>query len=44
MLVNTSQQMDTWKKYFSPEIENPDMLGLLINMFNIGSILSFFIT
>jgi hypothetical protein len=44
MLVNTSQQMDSWEAYFSPEIKDANMLGLLINMFNIGSILSFFIT
>jgi len=52
MLVNTSQQMDRWKWFFFPESRNGDkgdlvadsMLGILVNMFNIGSILSFFIT
>ena len=43
MLLNTSQQMDTWKSFF-PEHENANKLGILINMYNIGSILSFFIT
>lgn len=44
MLVNTSQQLDYWTEFFSPEIEDENWLGLLINMFNIGSIVSFFIT
>lgn len=43
MMVNTSQQMDRWKEYF-PEHENASKLGILINMYNIGSIVSFFIT
>ncbi|KAI8686617.1 hypothetical protein NCS56_00322000 [Fusarium sp. Ph1] len=43
MMVNTSQQMDRWKEYF-PEHENESKLGILINMYNIGSIVSFFIT
>ncbi|KAF5025770.1 hypothetical protein F66182_2103 [Fusarium sp. NRRL 66182] len=43
MMVNTSQQMDRWKDYF-PEHENESKLGILINMYNIGSIVSFFIT
>lgn len=42
MLVNTSQQMDRWKSYF-PEHNNANKLGILINMYNIGSITSFFI-
>jgi len=42
MMVNTSQQMDLWKEYF-PEHENEEKLGILINMYNIGSIISFFI-
>lgn len=42
MMVNTSQQMDIWKEYF-PENEDPNKLGILINMYNIGSIISFFI-
>lgn len=52
MLVNTSQQIDRWKEYFPRTQLGPDnaqevadsWLGLLVNMFNIGSILSFFIT
>lgn len=43
MMVNTSQQMDKWKEYF-PEYDNENKLGILINMYNIGSIVSFFIT
>lgn len=52
MLVNTSQQIDRWKQYFpktqvgngnSQEVAD-SWLGLLVNMFNIGSILSFFLT
>jgi hypothetical protein len=48
MLVNTSQQISLWANEF-PEIDanNPigtQYLGLLVNMFNIGSIISFFIT
>jgi hypothetical protein len=48
MLVNTSQQIKRWGEFF-PEA-NPDnamgtqYLGLLVNMFSIGSIISFFIT
>lgn len=42
MMVNTSQQMDRWKEYF-PEHKNDSKLGILINMYNIGSIISFFI-
>lgn len=42
MMVNTSQQMDKWKSYF-PEVENDNKLGILINMYSIGSIVSFFI-
>lgn len=41
MMVNTSQQMDNWKAYF-PEVLNSSKLGILINMYNIGSIVSFF--
>lgn len=44
MLINTSQQIDRWEEYFSPEIEDANYLGIMINMFNIGSIISFFIT
>ncbi|KAL7621793.1 hypothetical protein AAE478_007292 [Parahypoxylon ruwenzoriense] len=52
MLVNTSQQIDRWKQYFPRTQLGPNnsqevadsWLGLLVNMFNIGSILSFFLT
>ena len=30
--------------FFSPHVKDPNWLGLLTNMFSIGSILSFFIT
>lgn len=43
MLINTSQQIALWGEYF-PEINDSNKLGILINMFNIGSIVSFFIT
>jgi hypothetical protein len=43
MLINTSQQIALWGDYF-PEHNNANKLGILINMFNIGSIISFFIT
>jgi MFS family permease len=43
MLVNTSQQMDLWKEFF-PEVVDTNKLGILINMYNIGSIVSYFIT
>lgn len=42
MMVNTSQQMDKWVEYF-PEVHDTNKLGILINMYNIGSIVSFFI-
>jgi sugar porter (SP) family MFS transporter len=42
MLVNTSQQIKRWEQFF-PEVENENKLGILINMYNIGSILSFFV-
>ncbi|KAH7323059.1 general substrate transporter [Stachybotrys elegans] len=42
MLVNTSQQIDAWGEYF-PRVSNNHYLGILINMYNIGSIISFFI-
>ncbi|RYP03308.1 hypothetical protein DL764_005234 [Monosporascus ibericus] len=46
MLVNTSQQIDRWKEYFPMTQEGPDnpqeiadsWLGLMVNLFNIGSI------
>lgn len=44
MLVNTSQMMDNWTAFFSPKVKESNWLGLLVNMFNIGSIISFFIT
>ncbi|KAJ9144213.1 Hexose transporter [Pleurostoma richardsiae] len=44
MLVNTSQLIDPWKKFFGNNVVNDNKLGILINMFNIGSIISFFIT
>ena len=43
MLINTSQQIDLWGKFF-PETNDANKLGILINMFNIGSIISFFFT
>ncbi|KAK7418784.1 hypothetical protein QQZ08_011107 [Neonectria magnoliae] len=42
MMVNTSQQMKKWEEYF-PEHADNNKLGILINMYNIGSIVSFFI-
>ncbi|KAK6084375.1 MFS hexose transporter [Seiridium cupressi] len=48
MLVNTSQQIELWGKFFPEADPNNAMgtqyLGLLVNMFNIGSIVSYFIT
>ena len=53
MLVNTSQQIDAWNYFFFPELrDNPNLkdpvldskLAILVNMFNIGSIVSFLIT
>ncbi|TGJ88557.1 hypothetical protein E0Z10_g164 [Xylaria hypoxylon] len=52
MLVNTSQQIDRWKAFFprtqvgpnNPQAVADSWLGLLVNIFNIGSVLSFFIT
>ncbi len=53
MLVNISQHIRAWNWYFFPELkENPDLvdpildsrLGILVNMFNIGSVISFFLT
>jgi MFS family permease len=40
-LVNTSQQMDAWTG-FLPETKDENKLGILINMFNIGSIIAYF--
>lgn len=44
MLVNTSQLMNSWTTFFSPQVLENNWLGLLVNMFNIGSIVSIFIT
>lgn len=54
MLANTCQQMDLFKIYFSNVFsfnveteeweQDENLLGIMINMFNIGSIVSFFIT
>lgn len=53
MLVNTSQQIDAWNHFFFPEFQDDEKvadpalnskLAILVNMFNIGSIVSFFIT
>lgn len=41
MLQNTSQQMDSWKAFF-PEHADANKLGILINMYNVGCIASFF--
>lgn len=43
-LINTSQQIELWQDFFGPDIANNNKLGILVNMFNIGSIASFFIT
>jgi hypothetical protein len=43
MLINTSQQIARWRQFF-PETAENNYLGLMVNMFNIGSICSFFIT
>lgn len=43
MLINTSQQIDKWGEYF-PEVADTNKLGILINMYNIGSIVSYFVT
>lgn len=42
MLQNTSQQMDAWKAYF-PEHRDANKLGILINMYSVGSITSFLV-
>lgn len=44
-LINTSQQIQQWEDFFGPEINGDNnKLGILVNMFNIGSIASFVIT
>ncbi|VUC36516.1 unnamed protein product [Clonostachys rosea] len=42
MMVNTSQQMDKWKQFF-PQYADANKLGILINMYNIGSVISFLV-
>jgi len=53
MLLNISQHINAWTWYFFPELkENPKLedpvldskLAIMVNMFNIGSVISFFIT
>lgn len=43
-LINTSQQIQRWEDFFGPDIGDNNKLGILVNMFNIGSIVSFMIT
>lgn len=43
-LINTSQQIQLWEDFFGPDIADNNKLGILVNMFNIGSIVSFFFT
>lgn len=43
-LINTSQQIQLWEDFFAADISDNNKLGLLVNMFNIGSIVSFFFT
>lgn len=43
-LINTSQQLQRWEAFFGDAVADNNRLGLLVNMFNIGSIASFFIT
>jgi MFS family permease len=44
MLVNTSQLIMAWQHFFADVNQDPNKLGILVNMFSIGSIVSFFIT
>ena len=53
ILLNISQHIRAWNYFFFPELrDNPDLedpvldskLAIMVNMFNIGSVLSFFIT
>jgi len=45
MLVNVSQQISLWREFFGDDVNVDDnKLGVLVNVFNIGSIVSFFIT
>jgi hypothetical protein len=41
MMMNSSQQMKRWDAYFDSPKGN--RLGVMNNMYNIGSIISFFI-
>lgn len=43
-LINTSQQIQLWEDFFGADIADNNKLGILVNMFNIGSIVSFFFT
>lgn len=43
-LINTSQQIQLWRDFFGDAIADNNKLGILVNMFNIGSIVSFFFT
>lgn len=43
-LINVSQQIQRWEEFFGADIDDNNKLGLLVNMFNIGSIVSFFFT
>lgn len=56
MLMNAGQQMDKFKEYYDEHgnvfrlddegewQKDENLLGIMVNMFNIGSIISFFIT
>lgn len=56
MLMNAGQQMDRFKEYYDENgnvfwlddegewQKDENLLGIMVNMFNIGSIISFFIT
>lgn len=43
-LINVSQQIQRWEEFFGADIDDNNKLGLLVNMFNIGSIVSFLFT
>ncbi|PGH10525.1 hypothetical protein AJ79_05453 [Helicocarpus griseus UAMH5409] len=43
-LLNVSQQINAWDSFFRPEIGSRHLLGIMVNMFNIGSIISFLLT
>jgi len=44
MLINTQQQMSRFASFFGDNVVDSQRLGILINMFSVGSIISFFIT